>query len=299
MGCQSRIVLGDNITFSICTHDPDTGALTDADAAPIYRVYEDETSTPILTGTMAKLDDANTTGFYSEQIAGTTANGFEAGKSYTIYISAAVGGVTGGISYAFDVESTPAHGQWTITVTVRNASTLVALPDVLVTVKDSGDTVTRDQRRTDASGQCASANAFSLDNATYKIHLALPGYQASTQTLVVNGANQSVTYDLTAIAIGAPTSPDACRVYGYEYLNGNPQSGATVTWQLLNAPQVVGSSPGAVMENTKQTTTTDANGYWYADLIQGKTYQICIESGGVTKTIVVPASATKDFSEFL
>jgi len=101
MGCPSEVTLGDNLVFSITTHDPATGVLTDADAAPSYRVYEDETTAPILTGTMAKLDDVNTTGFYSEQIACTTGNGFERNKSYTVYITAAVGGDTGGISYGF------------------------------------------------------------------------------------------------------------------------------------------------------------------------------------------------------
>lgn len=103
MGCQATVTLGNNLTFTVTTHDPDTGAITDADSAPTYRVYEDETSTPILTGSMAKLDDANTTGFYSEQIACTTANGFESGKSYNIYIEATVDSDTGGISYGFTV----------------------------------------------------------------------------------------------------------------------------------------------------------------------------------------------------
>lgn len=103
MGCQSSVFLGENLTFSICTHDADTGALTDTSAAPAYRVYEDETAAAILTGTMATLDTGNTTGFYTEQIACTTANGFEVGKSYTIYIEAVVDGVTGGIAYSFTV----------------------------------------------------------------------------------------------------------------------------------------------------------------------------------------------------
>ena len=101
MGCPSTVVIGDNLTFSVCTHDPDTGVLTDADAVPAYRVYENETATAILTGSMALLDTANTTGFYTELIACTAANGFEDGKSYTIYITAVVDSDTGGISYGF------------------------------------------------------------------------------------------------------------------------------------------------------------------------------------------------------
>lgn len=95
------------LTFAANTHAT-TGAATDADAVPAYRVYEDETGTAILTGNMAKLDDANTIGFYSEQITLSAANGFEVGKSYTIYISAAVSSVTGTLSHAFQVVLAPA-----------------------------------------------------------------------------------------------------------------------------------------------------------------------------------------------
>lgn len=101
MGCPTEVEIGDNLVFTVCTHDPDTGVLTDADSVPSYRVYEDETGTAILTGSMAKLDDANTTGFYSESIACTSGNGFENGKTYTIYIEATVDSDKGGICYGF------------------------------------------------------------------------------------------------------------------------------------------------------------------------------------------------------
>jgi hypothetical protein len=91
------------LTFTVPTHDPDTGVLTDADGVPSYRVYEHEDVPAILTGNMALLDAANTTGFYSEQIAITTANGFELYNSYNIYIEGTVDSDTGGISFGFIV----------------------------------------------------------------------------------------------------------------------------------------------------------------------------------------------------
>jgi len=102
MGCPSEVYVGDNLVFSVCTHDPDTGVLTDADAVPTYRVYEDETGTAISNGSMAKLDDSNTTGFYPDLLACTAANGYEVGKTYTIYVSATVDSDTGGIAYSFN-----------------------------------------------------------------------------------------------------------------------------------------------------------------------------------------------------
>jgi len=95
--------IDDLLTFTCNTHTPSTGAAVDADAVPGYRVYEDETGTPLLTGSMAKLDDDNTTGFYSEQITLSAANGFEAGKCYTIRITGVVGGVTGVTERSFQV----------------------------------------------------------------------------------------------------------------------------------------------------------------------------------------------------
>ena len=101
MGCPSYVYIGNDLKFSITTHDPDTGILTDADSAPAYRVYEDETAVAILTGSMAKLDDGNTTGFYTEIISCTAVNGFEANKTYTVYIEATVDSDKGGICFEF------------------------------------------------------------------------------------------------------------------------------------------------------------------------------------------------------
>ena len=100
--------INDLLTWTVDTHTVTTGAVTDADSVPTYRIYEDETGTPILTGSMAKLDDAGTTGFYSEQITLSAANGFEVGKCYSIRTTTAVNSVTAANSYNFKVIATPA-----------------------------------------------------------------------------------------------------------------------------------------------------------------------------------------------
>jgi len=100
--------IDDWLTFSCNTHNPtNNAAATDADSVPTYRIYEDETGAAMSgydPGNMAKLDDTNTTGFYSERIQLTAANGFESNKTYTIYISAAVNAITGTISHNFHIE---------------------------------------------------------------------------------------------------------------------------------------------------------------------------------------------------
>ena len=69
-----------------------TGEVTDADSVPTCNVYEDTTTSPILTPTCTKR--GSNTGDYYFQIPVTTANGFEIGKSYNIRIVAIVGGMT-------------------------------------------------------------------------------------------------------------------------------------------------------------------------------------------------------------
>ena len=34
MGCPAEVVIGDNLVFTVTTHDPDTGVVTDAECCP-------------------------------------------------------------------------------------------------------------------------------------------------------------------------------------------------------------------------------------------------------------------------
>lgn len=91
------------ISFNL--HDA-FGAASDADSAPGYRVYEQTTGTPILTGTLSAFDASNTDGFYNGEITLTAANGFEVGKTYKLRVSATVDGVTGAAVTLFRIVPT-------------------------------------------------------------------------------------------------------------------------------------------------------------------------------------------------
>ena len=95
----------DSVVFYAQTSTPATGAETDADAVPSYRIYEEDTDAAILTGNMALLDDANTVGWYAKKIAITTAAGFEAGKSYAIRKRALMAAVPGAEFDTFRVDA--------------------------------------------------------------------------------------------------------------------------------------------------------------------------------------------------
>lgn len=151
--------IDDLLTFAVNTHSASTGAATDADAVPSYRVYEDETGTAILTGSMAKLDDTNTTGFYSEQLTLSAANGFEAGKCYSVYISAAVSSVTGTTERHFSI--------WPATIassivasSVTNAVTVGTINNNVITAASiASDAITAAKIATGAIDADAIASA--------------------------------------------------------------------------------------------------------------------------------------------
>lgn len=101
MGCPTEVEIGSDLVFTVCTHVATTGTISDASSTPTYRLYEDTTGTPVVTGDMDKLDDANTTGFYSGTISCLAASGFENGKTYNLLVTAVVNAVTGCESYGF------------------------------------------------------------------------------------------------------------------------------------------------------------------------------------------------------
>lgn len=157
--------IDDFLTFYVNTHTAATGAATDADAVPPYRIYEDETGAAIANANMAKLDDANTIGFYSERIQLLTATGFEKGKQYVIYIAATVATVVGTIHHTFQIEAEVDAN----------------------TVSDGVDV-------TSISGDSNSANNLELDyDGT--------GYAKANSTIgIATAVTNQVTADITAIS---------------------------------------------------------------------------------------------------
>lgn len=196
MGCPAECEIGDALIFSICTHDPDTGVLTDADENPTWRIYEDETAVAILNGTMAKLDDGNTTGFYTESVDCTTGNGFEVGKTYTIYIEATVDSDKGGICYGFKAIS-PAG--------IPKAIALSNFPFVMLKSTDhvtpkTGLTVTATISKDGGAFAACTNSVTEVSNGVYKISLTAAEMNADTIVLkfTATGADQKTITLITS-----------------------------------------------------------------------------------------------------
>lgn len=88
-----NIPQGEVVHFDVTTCDPSTGAVTDADSAPGWKVFEEDSDTAIQSGTMTKR--TTKTGNYRASVTVSAGNGFDVGKWYSIVVSATVDSTTG------------------------------------------------------------------------------------------------------------------------------------------------------------------------------------------------------------
>lgn len=197
MGCPAEARLEATLTFSITTHDADTGALTDADSLPTYRVYEDDGDSAILTGSMELRDAGNTTGAYKKKITCSAANGFEIGKSYEVYIEATVDGDTGGITFGFKI--IPAQGVQKNVALSNFRFTMVSSTDHVTPVP--GLTVTAEICR-DAEGAFSAAtnSPTEISSGVYEIDWTQTEINADSITFkfTATGADQITIHIVTS-----------------------------------------------------------------------------------------------------
>lgn len=92
---MSDIVPIDEVVyFDVITSNPSTGAVSDADSTPTFEVFEESTDTDIgVGGNLTKR--TSKTGDYRGSFTASVANGFEAGKWYSVVASATVNSVAG------------------------------------------------------------------------------------------------------------------------------------------------------------------------------------------------------------
>ncbi len=190
--------------------------------------------------------------------------------------SGAAAAAVAGIPEAVDAELSVSHGSglWgeaeasganSLTITVTDADTELALPGVLITIKNSDDTAIVHQGRTDTQGQAVA----SLDDGSYRIHAsAIPGYGSAIVPQDVS-ENTDVAIALTPIQASAPSAPGLCVVYCYAYRNGTPQAGMTLAATLQDRNS---ATDGVLLSRQVTTATTDADGYAELQLVQGSQF---------------------------
>lgn len=91
---SSQVPIDEVVFFDFITSNVSTGAVSDADSTPTFSVFEEDTDTPIV-GPSNATKRTSLTGDYRGSFTASLANGFEAGKWYTVVASATVNSVAG------------------------------------------------------------------------------------------------------------------------------------------------------------------------------------------------------------
>lgn len=89
-----KVAIDEVFYFDAITSHPSTGAASDADSTPTFEVFEESTDTDIgVGGNLTKR--TSKTGNYRGSFTASAANGFEAGKWYSVIASATVNSIAG------------------------------------------------------------------------------------------------------------------------------------------------------------------------------------------------------------
>lgn len=220
--------LEETIYRDFITSSPTTGAAADADSTPTAEVFEDANDTPILTPTVTKR--TSKTGNYRVPIACTAANGFEAGKSYNVVVSATVGGVAGKAAIA--------------TFQVRTRDTDDVLPTSSYTTPPTAAAISTqvasDLASAHGAGSWATATGFSTHSATDVWAAGTRTLTAATNITSTGGTTVPQTGDSFA-RIGATGS-------GLTSLAPAATALSTVQWTNTRAGYLDNLSAGAVAQ---------------------------------------------------
>lgn len=152
-------------------------------------------------------------------------------------------------------------GAYSYQLVAFDSGTSQVLPGAALAVRNLNQSALIATGTTDILG----AASFNLNAASYVATATSPGYifeNFDTVTVAGAGADTIYCYQFDP---GTPADPNLCRVYGYLYdIEGNAEAEGTIAVWLPSGVTQVGA---AIISPFRKETTTDANGYFYIDLI--------------------------------
>jgi len=184
-----------------------------------------------------------------------------------------------------DLEARSGWGTYTFTATVQDSADSSPIPAATVQIRNAAGTIVVGQNTTNVNGQCT----FLLDTGTYSVYVYATGYTFSNPYVLGISGNGSATYQGTAFSVGAPGSADVCRVYGFvKDIEGAAIQGVRVRAELNSrSAYITAASSGTLITNTTAHAVTNADGYWYIDLIPNADLEV-----EPTGTIGQPSGST-------
>jgi hypothetical protein len=244
--------IDDILQHKVQTSSVTTGAATDADAVPTWRVYEDSTTTPVTTGSYTTFNSL--AGFYNAAITLAAAIGYEKGKNYYIRYSATVASIIGADVDTFQIEAEVDANSVSITVNA-NVSSVSAGSFQSITIGSVAATV---------NANVASVSSGAFQSVTIGSVAGTVGSVAAAVT--VNATSQAAIVD----AVWAETAA------GYT-------TAGSMGYQLAQADSI-GALVNAIWDEPKANHTTADT---YGEYLDGTITAI---AGGSSDTTVSPTA---------
>lgn len=238
------------------------------------------TSPTFVQGGAASLDSTDIAGW----VWNTPQENHREPGSFGSYLDATVSGIGSGA------------GLYRVTLVVMDTTILQVVPFATIVVRNEDQSALLAVGATEVDGTID----LSLDNGTYTVLGAAPGYLfESAYVLDVFGETVD-TIPVTRFDPGQPTTPALCRVYAWlTDPSGRPIADAEVAALL---PQGMTQSGGALVGPAMVSTTTGSDGYFALDLIPSPNlvpdtthYEISIAHNGATilrERLLVPDQTT-------
>lgn len=275
----------DSLQAGVRVASLDASAASDVWDVPFTHAFDDGslgdslTTATFVQGQGANLDSATLVGW----IWNTPQDNHTIDGTFGDNLDAAVSGIGSG------------SGLYSVTLTVFDESHEQVVPHTSIAIRNSEQTALIAVANTGIHGTAS----FSLDAGEYTVAAAAPGFVFDGLTTIeVSGAIDD-TLLADAFDPGQPAAPLLCRVFGYvRAVDALPVEGAKVSAELSGSAffSTIVVAPQSV------SVTTDANGYFYFDLMPsdlltplGTPYDISISYNGrtfVRQQVTIPSTAT-------
>ena len=191
------ITLEDTIYLNFTTRSFSTGVPTTLLGTPVLSVLESNNATPITAGVSVAVDRASVTGLNQATIVATAANGYEAAKSYAVYISTGtVGGVSviGEVVGQFTIQASAAFTRLGAPAGASVSADIAALPAAVWAVVITGSTTAIQAVRGFIAAMLGKASGLPTAPKYRDIADTKNVINATTDT---DGNRTAVTLDLT------------------------------------------------------------------------------------------------------
>lgn len=176
-----------------------------------------------------------------------------------------------------------------IDITVEDTGS-VPIQGAQVDIYNAANTVFLTRLHTDANGEVSLA----INDDVYNVRLFASGYSFTVpEPLVVSGDAPVTFVGTSLISITPPSAPDLCVIHGtVRDAGGHVVAGACVEAYAVT-PQVVS---GVQKAERVAVTTTNTQGYFELELVQGALVQFKIEGTDLDIERTVPTAATQDLT---